>query len=117
MRNGTREGAAGHQVNVCPLLKRRVSTDPEMIQVPRETLEAMAEALSLAVACDCRIFAGPVPVEENAEVVAKAIQERRGIYLEIQTEAEKRAHALFGNCLPLNFIHALSLEIKERGTL
>lgn len=104
-----REGATGHHARVCPLLKAKANAEREMIQVPRETLEAMAEALSWAVAADLQPWVGPK--------LDQVIHERRIKFEGIQVEAENRSLALFENCLPLNFIHALSLEIEERGTL
>jgi hypothetical protein len=83
-----------------------MTSAPEMIQVPRETLEAMAEALSLDVAMD-----------QSMAPDLREAQARQALIQELVRSAERRSLAFFGNCRPLNFILALSLEIAERGTL
>ena len=114
--NGTREGAAGRPSEICPLLKPKVLADPELIPVPRQVLEAMAEALSWTVACEVEMRTDPCSNPDDP-MVEEAIHRRRMFFEGIQVEAELGAFDLYGNCLPLSFIQTLSLEFEERGIL
>jgi hypothetical protein len=116
MMNGTREGAAGRPSEICPLLNPKVVTDPELIPVHRQVLEAMAEVLSWTVASEVEMRKGLCSNPDDS-MVEEAIHRRRVKFAGIQLEAELRAFDLYGNCLPLKFVQTLSLEIMERGTL